>query len=91
MEASPHHSCVLGPRRVQLHLEILSKHMDSIEGADDRERELVKGWGTLGKSPQSPPPGNPRVWVGSQPPPLSISPGSSSGNQDYWPTAPSAF
>lgn len=45
MEALPHHGCVLRLRRAQLHLEILPKHMDSIEGADDREWELGKDWG----------------------------------------------
>ena len=43
MEAFPHHDGVLGPRGVQLHLEILPKHVDSIEGADNGEWELGKG------------------------------------------------
>lgn len=45
MEAFPHHGGVLRPCRTQLHLEILPKHVDSIERTDDRERELGKGWG----------------------------------------------
>lgn len=47
METFPHHGRVLGPRRVQLHLEILPKHVDSIEGPDDRERELGKRLGDI--------------------------------------------
>lgn len=56
MEAFPHHDGVLGPSRAQLHVEILPEHVDSIEGADDGERELGKRLGTLDRRPQSPPP-----------------------------------
>lgn len=55
MEALPHHGCVLRPRRGQLHLEILPKHVDSIEGADDREWELGKDWELETRAPQFPP------------------------------------
>lgn len=61
MEAFPRHDGVLGPGRAQLHLEILPEHVDSIEGADDGERELGKRLGTLDRSPQSPPPWYPRI------------------------------
>lgn len=44
MEAFPHHGRILRPCRAQLHLEILPKHVYSIEGTDDRERELGKSW-----------------------------------------------
>ena len=56
VEALPHHCCVFRPRRAQLHLEILPKHVDSIEGADDREWELGKDWELETRAPQFPPP-----------------------------------
>ena len=89
MEALPHHGCVLRPRRAQLHLEILPKHVDSIEGADDREWELGKDWELETRAPQFPPPWEP-ITQAPNPIPLSRSPGpSSSRNQDHWSIAPS--
>lgn len=43
MEALPHHSCAFRSCRVQLHVQILPEHVDSIEGADDREGKLRSG------------------------------------------------
>lgn len=42
MEVLPHHGCVFRSCRVQLHIQILAEHVDSIERADDRERKLRK-------------------------------------------------
>lgn len=49
MEALPHHGRVFRSCRVQLHVQILPEHVDSIEGADDRERKL----GRVGKHSNS--------------------------------------
>lgn len=42
MEVLPHHGRVFCSCRVQLHVQILAEHVDPIERADDRERELRK-------------------------------------------------
>lgn len=42
MEVLPHYGGVFCSCGVQLHIQILAEHVDSIEGADDRERELRK-------------------------------------------------
>lgn len=51
MEALPHHGRVFRSCRVQLHIQILPEHVDSIEGADDRERELWTGGGAAAAAP----------------------------------------
>lgn len=43
MEVLPHYGCVFRSCRVQLHIQILAEHVDSIERANDRERELKGG------------------------------------------------
>lgn len=55
MEALPHHSCAFRSCRVQLHVQILPEHVDSIEGADDREGKLRRS-GKHGSTAESLPP-----------------------------------
>lgn len=51
MEVLPHYGCVFRSCRVQLHIQILAEHVDSIERADDRERKLLTGGGAAAATP----------------------------------------